>query len=181
MKILVCILLWLNAYSQDSPYVATWITKYDTLVNTYQVQQSQNRTNWLTLATVQSKKKDSNYYFYVLPKVPVFYRIAAVMKGNGVYYSDTILLDTNFAIHNVYVKTRQVYFTSDNEKNKIASYQILQSRKATSGFTLFQTLPSVGNSNYVTKRFSNQQKYFRITAVFKSGTKQILTTRLLAK
>lgn len=182
MKTIICILLWLNCQGQtDSPYIATFITKYDTLVNNYQVQQSSNRTSWLTLVTILPQKKDSNFYAYQLPKVPVYYRIAALMVGNTFYFSDTIRLDTSFNIHNIYSKTRQVYFTSDNESNNLVSYQVLQSKKATSGFTQFQLIPAKGNSDYITNRFSTQQKYYRITAVFKVGAKQILTTRLITK
>lgn len=168
-------------FAQDSPYIAHFTTRFDTLVVNYQVQQSSNEVNWLTLASIQPKKQDSNIYSYTLPSLPLYYRILASMKGNSTIASKSILLDTSFNVHNIYTLKRQVYFTADNEKGRIKSYQILQSKNKSSNFTLFQTLTSLGDGDYISNRISTQQKYFRITAVFKTGVKKIITTRLITK
>lgn len=117
----------------------------------------------------------------MLPRVPVYYRIASKMIENSYFFTDTIKLDTSFNIHNVESPKRTLYFTSDNEPKDLSYYSIQQSYYLTSGFTEKQQLKAKGNSDYKSNRFANKYRYYRITAVFKNGSKQILTTRLISK
>jgi len=174
MRTIICILLWLNGYSQDSPFVFTFKTNQEIGVMNYEVQSSTNQINWALLNTVIPKRKDSNLYQVTLPRNPIWFRVKSIMQGNDFFTTTAVKLDTTFNISNITVKSRAVSFQSDNELN-LNYYSILQSPTG-ANYKELQQLPAKGNSLYQGRRFSNKQRYFRITGFFKNGTNKILYT-----
>lgn len=69
-----------------------WKTSKESGVNHFEVQRSKNLEYWLTVGTIVSKNKPSDYKFIdskVNPCLVCFYRLK-IVNSNEIFYSDTL-------------------------------------------------------------------------------------------
>ena len=109
-------------------YSAYWSTNSEIGVVNYQLLQSADSINWITLATVLPLKADSNKYSYVLPLPKNFYRVRATMLQGSPYYTNSKYFSgttVSSATYSRVVYYDKLAFTTINE-NKTVSYYLIE-------------------------------------------------------
>ena len=142
MKYLFTILVFISTNLFAQNYIAQWTSSAH---DVYEVQQSVDSKNWLTIGSVPGLMEESTYQ-YVVPGAGYFYRIkAGNVKSNSIYLEPIIL---PVRIIDVFIKNTTLTWTVGEESN--VDYYLIESSTDGINFKEIKRVAANGSSTYKT-------------------------------
>lgn len=174
MKLLIlALLVTLSSITHGQGY-ANWKTGNETYVTSYQVMQSADTVNWISIKTIiPLKLPDSNWYSYILPSGTYYYKIIANTIAGKFATVSALNALTSVNIMTATIKTH--WFTDSlswitvNEKN--VNYYLIEKTTGSTWSVVIKVIAK-GNSNYTyvnSRSWFSRKPTYRITPAYING------------